>query len=119
MITTHEFASIARNYIELMLKFTMIVSTKTHDQEWRKGLTFKIKSESVFGIRHLTVGVIKQVNAESPLRATRTQEVISAHSVSHTQCGISITVVIVKHGRQDSVLSAIHEAIPGTVGGGA
>ena len=73
----------------------------------------------MFGIRCLTVGVIKQVNAKSPLRAARTQEVISTHSVAHTQCGVPVTVVIVEHGRQDSVLPAIHEAILGTVGGGA
>ena len=82
-------------------------------------LTFEVQSKFMFGVRGLAVRVVQQVDSEPSLRTARAQEIVAAHPVSHAERRVPIAVVVVEHGRQDSVLPAVHEAVLGFVGGGA
>ena len=72
----------------------------------------------MFEVRGLAIRVIEQVDSEPPPRTARVQEIGAAHPVAHAERRVRVTVVVVKHGRQDSFLPAVHETVLGFVGGG-
>ena len=73
----------------------------------------------MLGVTCLTIGVIQQVKSKLFWWTTSAQKVTTTHSVPHTECRVPITVVIIEHCQQNSILPVIHKRILGTVGGEA
>ena len=80
-------------------------------------LTFEVYSKFMFGVREASD--ILRVNSESFQWTACAQGIVSTCPVAHAERCIPVTVVVVEHGRQDSILPVVHAADLGFVEGGA